>query len=73
VNQQRNDASTYKPATTKKYKGIVREIQLMRAGSIYGTSQIAITCVLFSSRIKQRVQKFTQTNREQYDLENLVA
>jgi len=45
----------------------------MRAGSIYGTSQIAITCVLFSTRIKQKVQKLTWTNREQHDLEHLVA
>ena len=45
----------------------------MRAGSIYGTSQIAITCVLFGSHIKQRVQNFTWTNREQHDLEHLVA
>jgi len=45
----------------------------MRAGSIYGKSQIAITCVLFSFHIKQRVQKLTWTDTEQHHLEHLVA
>jgi hypothetical protein len=33
------------------------EMQFMGTGSIYGTSQFAITCVIFSSHIKQKVKK----------------
>jgi hypothetical protein len=48
------------------------EIQFMGTGSIYGISQYAITCVIFSSHIKPKIQKYTWTNRKEHDLENLV-
>ena len=42
------------------------EIQLIRTGSIYDISQVAIICVFFNSHVKQEIQKITRTNREQH-------
>jgi hypothetical protein len=52
---------------------MVMEMQFVGTESIYGISQFAITCVLFSSHIKQKVKKkYTRNNREEHDLEHLV-